>query len=226
MGLIYVAHHSSHAWGPPEQSEGGHGWRGVLHISNPERRRSRWDLQALIMIPESYSICGINHCIVRPSLENRKDLALTLLGRWSNFRGSQRPLAASSPTCLLQDCSANLFGSGHFITLLFFLVCHGEDSPVTNHPRFPIQVANSALLPVLFTALCSLLTLLLSHLGCTLACHVSLFQSVTCTSCFIDVCVFLKQWYVPCIAPFVSEKKGNRRHLKFGYWTLIGPAYK
>ena len=76
---------------------------------------------------------GINHCIVWPSSENGKDLALTLPGTVVKFSWVSKTSRSIEPN-LLQDCSG-LFGIlKHYYS---FLICHGKDSPVTNHHFLP-----------------------------------------------------------------------------------------
>ena len=133
--------------------------------------------QALSMIPHTnrYPIHGVNHCSV----------LIKGFGFNSSRDGGQIFMDVEGLELepnLLQDCSG-LFGTlKHYY---FFLVCYGKDSPVTNHPRFPIQGDNSVLSPgpLHFSLLFTRSFPLSSQL-----CHISLFQSVTCTSCFI-LCV-------------------------------------
>ena len=93
------------------------------------------DPEALITIPHTngYPIRSINHCIVQPSSENGKDLALTLPGTVVKFSWVSKASQSIEPN-LLQDCSG-LFGTlKHYYS---FLVCHGDDSPAANHLFLP-----------------------------------------------------------------------------------------
>ena len=93
------------------------------------------DPKALITIPHTngYHIRSINHCIVRPSSENGKNLALTHSGTVVKFSWVSKA-SRSIESNLLQDCSG-LFGAlKHYYS---FLACHGDDSPATNHLFLP-----------------------------------------------------------------------------------------
>ena len=76
------------------------------------------DPEALITIPHTngHLIRGINHCIVRPSSENGKDLTLSLPGTVVKFSWVSKPLGASSPTCFK---TAVVFSALKNIIILF-----------------------------------------------------------------------------------------------------------
>ena len=93
------------------------------------------DPEAHITIPHTngYPIRGIDHCIVQPSSENGKDLALTSPGTVVKFSWVSTASRSIEPD-LLKDCSG-LFGTlKHYYS---FLVCHGEESLATNHLFLP-----------------------------------------------------------------------------------------
>ena len=156
-----------------------------------------------------YPIHGINHFIVRPSSENRKDLALTLPGTMVKFLWVSKASYSIEPNGnLLQDCS-DLFGTlKHYYSFLASL--------------FRLIILLFRRVSLLLFALYSLFSLISAAPSLVMFSYSSLLL-IPCASYY--VCVPNAMIFSVYSSICKWEKK-NPRYPQFGNWSLIRPLYK